>query len=358
MKYPMLCASCLLLVALCAPRARAWSTKEHILLTRLAAQGLIADPATPPAMKDWLKRSIPDAPPDQAAEKHWFLTQHIGQFPRGTDGLAFWAVMPDLNGATDRRPIPPYGVRESKLHFLDVEQFNPNPADRTYAPDLSHKPALVDFPRDVKDPRYKLSGFLPFRVEDCRRRLVDALKSCRLEDRPGQYPHDDNAVRWAGFLAHYAQDNTQPQHATVDYKSLSYLSGLKDPPNIHLLMEYVMVDDNRDDYMPLRKEYWPLLLAAIAQAKDPSTSDDPWTSTIQVSLYSYDALPLIGQAAAATTRNQPPRKIDVAGFFHFQGEVDGQPMTVMQMKARQQALAILRTQKLWLSAWNQAMGGR
>ncbi len=341
----------LLTLLLVAAPVHAWSTKEHILLTRLAAQRLLADPATPPAMKQWLTDHLPDAPGDEAQERTWFLDRHIGPFPRGADGLAFCATLPDMNGMTDRRPIAPYGVPESKLHFLDVELFNPNPARRTAAPDLSHKPALEDFPRELNDPRYKVSGFLPFRVEDCYNRLVKAIRDGRLDDRPGQYPRDDNAVRWAGYLAHYLEDNTQPLHATVDYKSRSYFHGAQDAPNIHAAMEYQMVDDPQQDYLSLRKEYWPLLMRAIHSAKDPATSRDPWTATIQVALYGYDALPLIGHAAVAATHEG---HLDLPAFFHFRAEVDGRPMTVLELKARQQALAVLRVQEMWLRAWNQA----
>jgi hypothetical protein len=341
-------------ILMIAAPARAWSTKEHILLTRLAVQRLIADPATPPAMKKWLIQNTPNAPADLPALRQWFLTQYIGAFPPGADGLSFFATLPDLDGMSDHRPVAPYGVPESKLHFLDVELFNPDPADRNYAPDLSHKPQLQDFPKDVKDPRYKLSGFLPFRVEDSYNRLVSALRAGRLADKPAQYPHDDNAVRWAGCLAHYLEDGTQPQHATVDYKSRSYFHGAKDAPNVHAIMEYVMVDDPNHDYADLRKEYWPLLMAAIEKNDDPATSADPWTSTIQVALYGYDALPLIGQAAVAASQNQPPGRLDILTFFHFRGTVDGQSMTVMQLKARQQALAVHRVQQFWLKAWRQA----
>ena len=42
--------------------AAAWSNKEHIQLTRIAASRLIADPATPEPMRQWLKAAVPDRP--------------------------------------------------------------------------------------------------------------------------------------------------------------------------------------------------------------------------------------------------------------------------------------------------------
>ena len=38
----------------------AWSNKEHIQLTRIAAERLLANPETPERMKDWLKQGCPD----------------------------------------------------------------------------------------------------------------------------------------------------------------------------------------------------------------------------------------------------------------------------------------------------------
>src|SRR3954449_6016426 len=85
----------LLLVLGWANPARAWSNKEHIQLTRLAAERVIADPQTPAAMKDWLRAACPQLL-CAAQEREYFLTQRIGLFPRGVEGLAFWATVPDM----------------------------------------------------------------------------------------------------------------------------------------------------------------------------------------------------------------------------------------------------------------------
>src|SRR6185437_3081596 len=98
---------------------------------------------------------------------------------------------------------------------------------------LSHKPRLSDFPRDMRDPRYLNGGMLPFRVKDCSDKLTELIRSGKLNEEPGQFPRDESAVKWAGFLAHYAEDNTQPQHSTMDYKSATYFPTSHRPPNIH-----------------------------------------------------------------------------------------------------------------------------
>jgi hypothetical protein len=353
--------SCLLLIGSCASSAPSWSNKEHIQLTRIAAQQLVIHPDTPPAMKEWLKKGIPGGPQNLEEEKEYLLHKRVGTTPRGVDGLPFWAVMPDLIGMIDReKPLEKFAVSEQMLHYIDVELFMAEGAARKYAADLSHKPALKDFPRDISDPRYKEAGMLPFAVEHAFGELVRCLRANRLDDRDGQFPRDDHATKWAGYLAHYLQDNTQPHHATEDYQSRSYFPAIKDPkrrPSVHGDVEYRLVDDERDDYPDLREEFASLFVEAMQEVDDPSTSKDLWTSTLEISLFSYDALPLIGKAAVAAYPNASdtgPGKFDAGAFFHFKGECMGRQMTVLEMKARQQALAVKRTQTIWLRAWNEA----
>jgi hypothetical protein len=351
-----------MLLVCAAKPALAWSHKEHIQLTRIAAQRLIADPDTPAAMKEWLVKGIAGGPTDLQGEKEFLLRKRIGIIPRGVDGLPYWAVMPDMIGLIDRaeRAVEPFGVNEQRLHFIDVENFKPGLAGPKYAHDLSSKPKLQDFPKDLGDGRYKRSGMLPFAVEHAYRQMVRAIREKRLEDQPGQFPRDEHAMKWAGYLAHYAQDNTQPHHATEDHQSRSYfpmIADVRKRPTVHSDMEYRMVDDEFADYLELREEFCELFVAALEDVKDPADSQDPWSSTIQVALFSYEALPMIGQAAVAAYPNAGASghgKWDAEKFFHFKGEFAGKKMTVLEMKARQQVLAIKRTEALWLGAWNEA----
>jgi hypothetical protein len=66
---------------------------------------------------------------------------------------------------------------------------------------------------------------------------------------------------------------------------------------------------------------------------------------------------MIGQAAVAAypkASEDGPGPWNAEVFFHFKGKFMGQEMTVMEMKARQTALAVKRTESLWLRAWNEA----
>jgi hypothetical protein len=350
-----------------SPRVSAWSTKEHMQLTRIAAERLIADEKTPPGMRQWLREATPGVM-DMEGEKQWFLTSRQGITPRGAEGIVYWTVMPDIVVLQDTRneKIAPFGVPERLLHFTDLELFLTGDQKREYRHDLSGKPKLENIPHDIHDPRYQQAGMLPFRVEDCYKKLVAQLRAGRMNDKPGQYPRDEHAAKWAGYLAHYLGDNTQPQHATIDYKSAAYFADKRNAPNVHAQVEYMMADDDADDHMALRDEYWPLLVKAMEEVNDPVETADLLTATNEVSLASYDALPLIGVAAMAAMRQGgPPEnpsgaagadKFDTETFYHHRGTFAGREMSVLEMKARQQAWAVKRIERIWRRAWDEAHG--
>ncbi|HEY7119503.1 MAG TPA: hypothetical protein VH475_23125 [Tepidisphaeraceae bacterium] len=346
--------------------AFAWSNKEHIQLTRIAVEHLLVDPQTPPAMKDWLRMACTEVlTPDQ--EREYFMKQRIGLVPRGVDGVCYWATVPDMmaiagGSGENERKVEPFGVGESKLHYVDLEYFIREEEKRRYRHDLKNKPFLFDIPDNMKDDKWKKAGMLPFRIEQCYAQLVKSIRDKRLVDKPGQFPRDEHATRWAGYLAHYLEDNTQPQHATEDYKSRSYFADKRNSPNVHADMEYRLMDDEEADYMPLRKEFWSIFERQLEEVKDPVENEDLRTATLEVSLASYDALPLIGLAAMEAygqggTPDHPEGKIgkfDANAFFHFKGKYGEHEMTVMEMKAYQMAWAVKRVERLWRRAWDEA----
>jgi hypothetical protein len=268
-----------------------------------------------------------------------------------------------LMDSNERTKIEPFGVAERPLHYIDLEIFVTGSQKREYKHDLSSKPKLENIPHDMKDPRWIQAGMLPFRVEDCYQQLVQKLRAKRLNDKPGQYPKDEHAAHWGGFLAHYLEDNTQPQHATIDYKSSVYFANKRKSPNVHAQVEYDLADDEFDDHTALREEYWPLLVKQLAEVKDTVDISDLWKATCETSLASYDALPMIGVAAMkAAGQGGTPEKPegDVSGkfstedFYRSKGNFMGKEMTVLEMKAYQQALAVKRVERVLLKAWNEA----
>jgi hypothetical protein len=336
----------------------AWSHKEHIQFTRIAAQQLIDDPATPSEMKEWLRKALPK-PLDMAGEQDYFLHTHLGLHPKGFDaGLTHWAYMPDEHALGDPADskVQPFNAHERLLHYIDLEYFLVGNVKREYRSDLSSKPAVDNIPHDMHDPRYLQAGYLPFRVEDCYQHLVACIKSGKLH--PTNADDLDNAEYWAGYLAHYVADNTQPQHATIDYKSQSYFKNPRKAPNAHAAVEYLMCDDDKSDYPQLRAEFWPLFVKQLETFKDPIETTDPFRATLEVALRSYDALPLIGQAAQQAVRPAGPGEktdsIDAESFFRYRGTVNGEEMSVMEMKARRTAWGVKRIERIWRQAWEEA----
>jgi hypothetical protein len=246
----------------------------------------------------------------------------------------------------------------------------PDDRKREYKHDLSNKPRLSDLPRDMTDPRYVQAGMLPFRIEQCYQQLVLAIRENRLHAPTHEQQEGKTATYWAGYLAHYLADNTQPHHATIDYQSQMYFADKRQGkyPNIHSEVEYKMCDDEKNDFMALRKEYWPMFVANIDKFQDAATAKDPWQSSTETSLASYDALPLIGLAAmhAAKQGGTPDHpegaivvdQFDTEAFFRFKGSYMGREMTVLEMKAIQTAWAVRRIERFYRQAWDEAQAPR
>lgn len=366
----------ILAISASAGPARGWSFKEHILLTRLAVQRLLADPTVPPQMKAWLREASPNAG-DLESARIFLLETHIGPEPQGLERLDYWTIFPDLARKVDGdKPVAPFGVPEAPMHFIDLELLMPGDDVKQFKQDLSNKPKLEDLPRDWRDPRLVQAGYLPWRIEQIYAQLVTAIGENRL--MPGGEHDRDNALVLAGHLAHYLADNTQPQHATIDFRSRAYFAIPQRAPDVHGMLEYGMVDWEGRPYPELRQELWDQLLSELACADRQRALDgvlgdrgriDPWSSTVRVSMASYDALGLIGEAAQAAVGQKvkdgdpsqpidaPAREadqFDMEAFFRQRGTVSGSEMSLLEVKARQLSLAVLRIEAMLKQAWAEA----
>ena len=248
---------------------------------------------------------------------------------------------------------------ERLLHFIDVEMFMPDEARRRYARDLSNKPALADIPNDPADPRLARTGMLPFRVEQCYGKLVESIRAGRLTDTPGQFPR--RARGQVGRFSCAATSRTTPSRTTRRPTTRARRTSRRVPaaqPNVHADMEYRLVDDDFADYPELRRAFWEAFAKAAEAARDPvGTDGNLFRSTLEVSLASYDALPLIGEAAVAAygaAGGGRPRDFNAGAFYTHRGRVRGEEMSLLEMKARQMAWAERRVETLWLRAWKEA----
>jgi hypothetical protein len=334
----------------------AWSYKEHIQITRIAAQRIIDDPKSPDDLRRWLQANVKTLG-SMDAELTFLLQTPVGRNPdpKLYTGLLWWVCVPDIEAEKKDGPlIAPFQQRERVMHFIDLELFLDAKAEKSYRHDLSGKPALDKISRDPTDERFVQAGYLPFATERAFNELVAAIRQNRLAPRDAS--DTNHAVRWAGYLAHYAQDATQPQHATMDYKSASYFPRVQNPPNVHAAMEWQLVDDPAQPLTQLRTDYFEAVQNVLIFTIDASDMPDVWESTIRTSHNAYDALPLIGTAAqsAAVTAADGTVTLNLEAFYRYEGKVRDMPMKVYQMKAMQTALAILRTERLLKQAWAEA----
>jgi hypothetical protein len=346
---------------LCLPALLlAWGSKEHILLTRLAMMRLVDDPRTPAGLKNWIQTADPQLG-DMAAAKDYFLTARIGIDTSKQIGMPYWCTLPDARANDKKAVVAPFGMPERPLHFIDLEYLSREPDKRVYRHDLSNLPDITKASHDIADPNYKEAGALHFAVEHSYRQLVESFKAGRL--MPAKAGDEDHALRWAGYLAHYVEDNTQPHHATQDYQSRTYFADRRSAPNVHSEMEWRMNDDEKEAFPQLRADYWEAFVEQLDKAEEPETDpNDLWLATLQVAAYSYANLPLIGEAAMAAsgqggTPDKPEGKagpLSTERFFRFEGNGPDGKMSVLAMKAKQQAIAVKRVQRLFRQAWDEA----
>ena len=59
---------------------------------------------------------------------------------------------------------------------------------------------------------------------------------------------------------------------------------------------------------------------------------------------------------AAPESPQDDGRIDLVKFYSHRGQVYGREMSMLELKAFQQAWAVRRTQGIWLKAWKEAKG--
>lgn len=360
-------AVCMICFLTLVPQTFGWSHKEHVLFTRMAISRLLDDPATPAAMRHWLREAAGELP-DLKGYEAFFLNQKVGIEPLddGFTNISHWVYMPDVHSLTDpaTKKVAPYNAHEKLLHYIDLELFITGDAPRVYKHNLSNKPKLSDIPRTTTDARYIQAGYLPFRIEQCYDELVKAIRAKRMHAATHEQQENRTATFWAGYLAHHLADNTQPQHATLDYKSASYFSVKTRAPNVHAELEYRMCDDEEKEFPGLRREFWPMYVRQLSEFQDPVTNPDVWKASLEVSLLSYDALPLIGLAAMhagkqAGTPEKPTgpfeQTVDTEAFFRFKGQYLGREMSVMEMKAIHNAWAVKRIEKTLRQAWDEAM---
>lgn len=390
----------LALVVLMLPaQAWAWSHQGHILMTRLACLRILQDPAAPEGLKTFISGHMKY---DLEACRKLAEDEVAGAEPKNyLTGFEGVATLPDrAQGMSDGKvPLAPFKMPEDKMHFLDLEVFC---ADPVYlvdpAPQQPQVPTLAQVARDFTDPRYKIGGYVMFRVPQCYGNLVTAIKAKK----------DAETLNWAGYLMHYLEDSHQPHHSTIDFKSLSYLAAAKVPGvhavkktlstgkevsnyevdkgnkgiNPHGDVEYQLFENNVEPRKTFRADYWKKLQAdlALLDAGKIAVIESPvagtWLGTVepndaagkdkalsQGKGFEYDYsllcqghqyLPLVGHAAQAAYGTG---EFNPAAFFGFKEKMAGadgaanDELSVIDMIALQNARGVLAAERAIRTAW-------
>jgi len=340
-------------LAATASPTHAWSHQQHILITRMAALRIINDPDAPEGLKNFLKTNMKY---DLEACRKLTLEETVGieakNYLTGLDGAC---TLPDRIRATDAN-IAPYNAPESKMHFMDWENF------------VSDRPQITAVPHDLHDPRWKQAGYIPFRVEEMYNELVKAFAT-----GGGEKFDNAHALKITGYLSHYIADCHQPLHATADYKSYSYLFGkipairkitqtlpdgreitkytvdkeFSQSINPHTDLEFQLFEDTQAPRKELREKFWKELERQIALQTATTVSPyftkaGSFTRALEILADSYAYLPAIGKAAQAAYATG---KFDPKAFFSND---------IIQLMAARHAAAILELERTLRTAWSEA----
>lgn len=195
-------------LALIPTSARAWESKGHKMINRLAASNL---PAGMPA----------------------FLTT-----PAALDEIEYLGPEPDRWRSTAE---PELNAAQAPEHFIDLEladALGPLPHRRF---DFEAKAfAAGQSPEKI--------GLQPWETDEVWERLKAAMREYRTLKAAGQNtaPVEQAIIFYAGWLGHYVGDGSQPLHTTVQYNGWTgpNPNGYTTSHQIHHVFEGTFVDAN------------------------------------------------------------------------------------------------------------------
>jgi hypothetical protein len=253
--------------------AYSWDSRTHMLIAKLAVAAL------------------PSSPLAQTLAANEALLEHD-------------AVAPDVE--LKRR----YGHAEEIHHYIDLENFGPNPLAQL-------NPDFNQMRRRYGDRTLDRSGTLPWTIEATATGLQNAW-------RAGDCA---KAIQLSGYLAHYVGDASQPLHST------RYYDGSPDDRGVHSRLESAV-----DHEVP-----W-----VEAQARPHVRLvkiDSVWTTTIDEIRDANELIPVVIQSDRAV-RASSGRDWQV--YDHDLMSREG------TMIAGQVAAASSVLSSIWLYEWSQA----
>lgn len=330
--------------------AGAWSRKGHVLIVRSAVKLLTDDAATPAALRTLLLEGIGDPARLDSLESFVLAEPYSATQGPLAPGLEQFSFRPDELGSRRSR-VAAFDTTEDRLHYLNLEIFQPDPERRRYAPDGSNRPRLADLPRDRRDGRHAAAGLLPFRVEQVYADLVRSLAAGT---------SNEETWLWMGFLSHYASDTFQPFHATLNFDGLQCpvnQSREKDARyNLHFEFEDRIFSDESPGVRSHLPGFWKQYRATLDTGAARATARlDPYVSTQEALLDGYGLLPFLCRAGAAALNGTA---FDRQAWFAHAEDHGGRRLSVAQLQGRRMALAALAVRDLLRQAWEDAQRSR
>ena len=145
---------------------------------------------------------------------------------------------------------------------------------------------------------------------------------------------------WAGCSLH---DLIQP--------SFSFMVGVAVPYS----MASRLAKGQTKGWMTLHA-FWRAFSQSLAASKPVQIQKDVWTTSISISITSYEAIPMIGKAArvAYLTEDGKLKEFDADAFFGYKDRVFDTQSTVLELKALQMAKATRWIETVLLQAWRDA----
>lgn len=195
-------------LALVPASARAWDSKGHMIINRLAASNLPAD--VPAFLKT----------------------------PAALDEIEYLGPEPDRWRSTAE---PELNAAQAPEHFIDLEL-----AD-ALGP-LPHRRLEFEAKAFAAGQSPEKIGLQPWQADEVWERLKSAMRDYRTLKAAGKNtaPVEQAILFYAGWLGHYVGDGSQPLHTTIQYNGWTgpNPNGYTTSHQIHHVFEGVFVDAN------------------------------------------------------------------------------------------------------------------
>lgn len=225
---------------------------------------------------------------------------------------SFYTLVPDFQLKDGES-----GKLEGPNHFLNIERLTDHGVDLAEIPTTREGASRLYTDLELG---YWDVGWLPWRIQEIYLGLVNAFRAA---------PRDVNL--YAGLLAHYAADATQPLHTTVHYDGRAdrVEDGVKFRKGIHFDYEIIFLEDHNIEFRE----------SSLALAQPSQRIDDPFEAAMDTILEANTHVDTL---------------YDVADRHWGDGKYEAWEPELADFTRERLAAASHLVASLWLSAWIEA----